>query len=227
MIQPFFPEPIQVTRSVSQSNYDARIDFVKRTMVCFTGTLLPVVLISNFIPAVIEAKMAAYLLLFVLIFLTLTRRFFGRGVVEKANSIFGTGAVLCLIAILLVWANRTGWPVFLLASQLLMMLVYTLACGRDFSFVGFIVITSATQIAINLMASAFHVLPDPHLGQMSLFAVAFSWYVSYDLAMIMKRRRPEEVASSVADIYRDLLNFATYPIRVIDHWRKYRFNLTH
>lgn len=227
MIQPFFPEPIQVIKSVSQSSYDVRLTFVKRTMVAFAGTLLLTAIAAKLITPFLGPVPASLTLLAVLVALTLSRRFLIRGNTESIVSATGLVVTLALIADLLSFAQSEGWPIFLFTAQLLMMLVYTLACGRDFSFMGFIVIGALTQIAVTLLATFFGLVPTHVLGFAIIAAIVFSSYVGYNLAMIMKRRRPDEIVSSVTDMYRDLLNWSTYPIRVIDHWRKYRFNITH
>jgi hypothetical protein len=45
----------------------------------------------------------------------------------------------------------------------------------------------------------------------------------YDLAALLSRRRLREVPAAVADLYRDLLNFITYSVRIVLHWRRFRF----
>jgi hypothetical protein len=56
-----------------------------------------------------------------------------------------------------------------------------------------------------------------------LAAIGYICYFVYDLSMLVKRRRMGEEVAAVADLYRDLINFVTYSVRVYFHWRKFRF----
>ena len=201
--------------------------FLKRTVLVFLSTLLLAAVLAKAIAAPIPLVPALVALLVTIIGLTVSRRLLKRGNTEATISAFGLGSCLLLVTNLLSIAQESGWPLFLLSSQIVLMLVYTLACGRDFSFVGFAAISGLTQIAVNLLIGVYGLVESSMIPLACLFATLFSSYVSYNLAMVMKRRRPEERISPVTDMYRDLLNFTTYPFRVINHWRKYRFDITH
>ena len=53
--------------------------------------------------------------------------------------------------------------------------------------------------------------------------IAYLAYFVYDLAALQTRRRLGQELGGVMDLYRDVLNFTTYPIRVVQHWRRHRF----
>ena len=62
-------------------------------------------------------------------------------------------------------------------------------------------------------------------GQIQLafvWTAAYLFYYVYDLASILKRRRPNEILMAALDLHRDFLNFFSYSIRVIRHWYKFR-----
>lgn len=224
---PLFPEPIQVGQSVSQASYDARITFVKRTLYPFLLTLLASAILGKVVPPFLDLQSNLAAALTTLVTITLTRRFFVRGPLETAAS--ATGLILCLALTtnLFCLADEAGLPVVLFTAQLLIMLVYTLLCGRDFSFVGFAAIPTLTTLAISGLTAVFGLTHPGHVIPGLALHALFGLYISYDLAMIMKRRRPQEQISAVADFYRDLLNIFTYPFRVFQHWQKYQFPLHH
>lgn len=227
MVQPIFPEPIQVTRSVSQCPYDVRLAFVKKVLVSFCLVHLPLVLAASQAKPFIEAPTALVFFGVAILALTLSRRLFVRGPVESACSLFGLITVLILEFDLASSAQVHGVPVVLAASLSVVMLFYTLTCGRDFSFVGFVVVSMLAQTILAIVLDFFGMVPNLMMAPALLASLAMVSFISFDLAMIMKRRRPDEPVSSVADFYRDLLNFLTYPARVYDHWRKYRFDPRH
>ncbi|HCD99673.1 MAG TPA: hypothetical protein DER07_01365, partial [Armatimonadetes bacterium] len=51
---------------------------------------------------------------------------------------------------------------------------------------------------------------------------AYLFFLVYDLAAVLTRRLPKEEWGAVVDLYRDALNFLTYSVRVVRHWRKHR-----
>ena len=48
------------------------------------------------------------------------------------------------------------------------------------------------------------------------------FYMVYDLAALMSRRKTTEAWASVVDLYRDVFNFMGYFPRVLIHWNRHR-----
>jgi FtsH-binding integral membrane protein len=55
-----------------------------------------------------------------------------------------------------------------------------------------------------------------------LINVVYLSYLVYDLAALLTRRRLGEEVGAVLDLYRDVLNMFSYPIRVWKHWRTHK-----
>ena len=48
------------------------------------------------------------------------------------------------------------------------------------------------------------------------------FYLVYDLASLLSRRKSDESWASVVDLYRDVFNFLGYFPRVMIHWNRHR-----
>lgn len=129
--------------------------------------------------------------------------------------IWGTGH----LAAMLMDLNWPMWSVLVVAT---LSAIYTAVCGRDFSFMGQYVISLIAWMvaAIGLFLSGM--IPQHEIWTGLLIASLWLGYITYDTSMLLWRRRLGEEVAAVADLYRDTLNFITYPIRVVFHWRRYR-----
>jgi FtsH-binding integral membrane protein len=90
-----------------------------------------------------------------------------------------------------------------------------LFAGRDYSFFGIYVLT---LIFTALSLAVFTIATDIVMSQgFAIFVVVagmlFFWV--YDLAMILRRRKPKETIAAALDLYRDTLNFIGYPVRIM------------
>ena len=221
-LQPIFPEPITVPGNVARIPYRDRVRFVRRVVVgqamvvAFLG-LLP---ITVGLPG---PKVDLLVLVIGLLSLSLVRAVLRTGSLESVLSwiaMIPTGVGLAGLA---QSAQSHGFPVWLWALPSVLAGVYALACGHDFSYTGMASLGVAASAVVLIMAFA--------LGRVGATQawVAFGWslvclvYLAYDVSMIVKRRRPGEEATAVADLFRDTVNWTTYPVRVAAHWRKFRF----
>lgn len=131
-------------------------------------------------------------------------------------------AMLLALGWTIRWALDLGWPVWSLGLPLAGVAFYTIACGRDFSFIGLWMLS-----AVLIVGTVSVVAWLTHPGLLSsvnaaTFALAYLSYYVYDLAALLTRRRRGEEIGAVVDLYRDVLNFTTYTGRIVQHWRKFR-----
>lgn len=159
----------------------------------------------------------------ILVALTIIRFSLRSGKVEQ---VFSTAFLLAAIPIIGQLARdiqELGFPVIAFPITAALVAIYTLGVGRDFSFPGMVGVCSIALAPILwiLRAQGIEMLEMVALGW--FLGTLYVTYLSYNMAMILKRRRPNEFISVVADFLRDLLNFTTYPVRVLFHWRGYNF----
>lgn len=222
-IQPYFPEPITVRGNVAAARYMVTLGFVRRTMLGHFFTVLAVALTAAFVPATLDAS--AYATAFVggLLALTMLRRFLDGGPIDNAASLILLVPTLWALSGLMRTAMDAGHPVWIVGASYAVATVYGAVCGRDFSFVG--------QFMVTLFATV-GILATLGLSQTTSWGEALFWsaaglgyvlFYVYDLAALLSRRRLGEEAAAVADLYRDLLNFTTYSVRIVLHWRRFKF----
>jgi len=217
----YVPEPVEVPGNVTEERYAIRLIFIRRVALLHT---LSIVFVGLFAlrpwPAVgwVGPLMLVAISLIALDLLRIFRR--GRAIEARVSAI-----LLPLLIQLVGWAVREGMaagaPVWAIAAGPLAASVYTLICGRDFSFQGcFVLSWIASTVAVSAIATW-----DGTIGTNAAIALvantAFLIYYVYDLASLMQRRRRGEELAAVVDLYRDIFNIFGYIPRVIAHWRRH------
>lgn len=223
MIVPnYIPDPLEVPKNVTEERQYVRVAYVRRVtllhgagLLAMTGlTYLPWPRLGLAVPLVLLAAILVVLDLW---------RIGRRGLpVEAAVSAWALPLVLASGAWVAATGRDLGWPVGAPLAGVLCATVYTMLCGRDFSFVGcafLALIVSSVSIAgiclrFGLNASEAGVA----LGANALYLL----YFQYDLASLLARRRLGEEWAAVVDLYRDVFNFFGYALRVLRHWQKHR-----
>ncbi|MCH7946107.1 MAG: hypothetical protein IIC73_08870, partial [Armatimonadetes bacterium] len=119
--------------------------------------------------------------------------------------------------------SDSGSPVWIIGLGYVLASLYGVFCGRDFSFVGQVVLTIIVLTIILSATTLLSALAWPDAVRWGLLTLAYVSYYVYDLAALLSRRRLGEAPAAVADLYRDLLNFITYTVRIVLHWRRFRF----
>ncbi len=114
-----------------------------------------------------------------------------------------------------------GVPVWLLPWSVFGVLIYTIVAGRDFSFLGCLFISMAAVVISAFILQAINPIWFTDLPKAIMLCFVWLFYYVYDLAMLLKRRRVGEELCAVTDLYCDVLNFLTYPLRVYRHWQKF------
>jgi FtsH-binding integral membrane protein len=137
-------------------------------------------------------------------------------------------SVLCLPAALILssWVIREvrmdGFPVYQAVVGPVCIVLYTYLSGRDFSFIGCLLLSLIASSASVAAISNAVGLDRKHAAFALGTNFIFVTYLVYDLASLLARRRRGEELAAVVDLYRDVFNFFGYAVRMVKHWRKHR-----
>ncbi len=220
----YFPEPVTVPDCVADQPYRQRLEFVRRVLLLHSFSVFAVLAGAKFaqraglLPPYPELSLG--LLALLVIVATLTRKYL-RDKLSQAVDALLLFVMALLSGSILTLAPENHLGLFLAGPAWI--LAYLVLCGKDFSFVGMPTIGILGSGALGIAGVVSGTLSRNEAVSAWMILAAYWAYVSYDLSMIMKRRRSDELLRSVTDFWRDLTNFVTYPIKVILHWRRYRF----
>jgi hypothetical protein len=218
----YIPEPLEVPGNVAEQPYPLRVRFIRRTTLLFFASCLLVGAATHMAFPTVGLGISLLVFGALLGLLDLTR------VLLRGRALEATvaGVLLPLMLLSVAWNLRElqalGLPVWQALVAPACLLIYTLLCGRDYSFMGNYLLS---LIASTVGIAAYAVLTTMGALETSfalLSNLALLTYVVYDLAALLSRRRPGEEPAAVADLYRDVLNFPGYFVRVLRHWKKHR-----
>lgn len=218
----YVPEPEQIPGSVTKEPYAERLRFIRRVLSCFIGSVAMVVGIGMLVPRKLDLATTSIGLLVVLFLVSGIRSLLrGTDLEPKLTTIS-----LPLVIVLLAVATRTWtaahFPAWSILAGISCFGIYAALCGRDFSFVGgftLSLIVSSVFIAFLMVEEG---MTSQRSGQAIIWNAAGLFYLVYDLAALMSRRKKSEAWASVVDLYRDIFNFMGYFPRVLIHWNRHR-----
>lgn len=218
----YVPEPLEVPANVTLDPYPVRLAFIRKVTLLHAISLCLVAGVA-WIPMPNIPLGAALLALAVHLLLLDALRVALRGRAVEANvSVFASGTMLALVALTARSAVLSGIPAWAILVGPAFSLVYTLLCGRDYSFVG-CGLLSLIGSSVLLAALIVQTGMDARVAAWALgLNAAYLIYTIYDLASLMSRRRRGEEAAAVVDLYRDVFNVFGYVRRVILHWNRHR-----
>lgn len=170
----------------------------------------------------ISWKLSGAVLLCTMLLLTVCRFAFGGGKREIIASAILALPVLVSAGLFFGALYLYRAPVWVLMLVPTGGLLYSIISGRDFSFVGQYFLSLAFTILMGLLGREFTPELVPNLVWGIAIAVIVQFFYSYNMAMILKRRRLNELPCAITDFYCDALNFLTYSLRVKRHWRRFR-----
>lgn len=222
-VPPYIPAQIVIPGNVAEERYDVRVGFVKRVAMLHAGSV-GVVLALSLIPwaATVPFSVGLGAFLAGLLGLSLVRGLVKRWRHEQRLSAVFVPVVVGGLAVMVRSATfDSGYPLWVFGLPSLGHALYVAVCGRDLSFLGMFVLVAGGLSAFVLGAAWLDPAEQPYT-LIWLAMVSYTAYFTYDLAAIQTRRRLGEEMGAVLDLYRDLLNFTTYPVRVIQHWRRHR-----
>jgi FtsH-binding integral membrane protein len=219
----FIPDPLEVPSNVTEQPYRVRLWFIRRVTWLFTFSVAVIgfVVWLDVLPSI---GIFPALLLFAALLVGLEIwRILTRGKrIEDIVSGCALPVVLASAALVGSEVHSMGYPLWQLLVAPTFLLLYTALCGRDYSFVGGFLLSligSAVTIAAIGMSETLPVR-DEAIAQLS--NVVFLFYIVYDLASLLSRRRLGEEVAAVTDLYRDVFNVFGYVVRVVRHWRRHR-----
>ncbi len=216
----YVPEQIEIPGNVAEARWSIVVGFVRRVLFLHFLTLLCIILIG-YLPigaAPLEASLP--LLAASLIGLSIMRNI-GKGKSwEQILSALAAPTLFISLGQIVAHFGQHGWPAWSISVGPAVAVAYVVIAGRDLSFLGMFVFSAGVSSVVLCVWSG-------EMGRRELFQtlavnLAYLFFYVYDAAAILTRRRLGEDWGAVLDLYRDTLNFITYPLRVWKHWRKHR-----
>lgn len=222
-VQPYFPEPKVEVGCIAQQSYDARLLFIRRVLVGHAIVVGLITLVGWLWPWTGSAAVAAALAFGSLAILSALRGLARRSTLGRAVTLLAMVPVIVSLGTLAaLWADL-GLPVGACTVATAFGIVYLVACGRDYSHLGHFILAGASTLATFVVLVLVRRASVLEATAGAVLGLSFLAYVVYDLACLLQRRSGAEVLEAVADLFRDALNFTTYPIAVVRHWRTLRF----
>lgn len=221
-VPPFIPEPIEIPGNVAEQSRRECLRFVRRTVAFHALSVAFVALVALVPVPWLPAEVPASAALATLVALSAVRNLAKGYPADLRISVALAPFLWAMLGLTAGALARQGWPVWAPLAGVLCSLAYTLSSGRDHSFVGHYALSLLASSV--LLAFAFRELgvgPPASLWALAANA-AYLFFLVYDLAAVLTRRLPKEEWGAVVDLYRDVLNFLTYSVRVVRHWRKHR-----
>lgn len=216
----YVPEPIEISGNVAEQKWSVVVGFVRRVSVIHFVTLLLIIGLAMLPIASAPLGASLPMLATTLVGLSITRNV-GKGKrwEQVLSALLAPTLFLSLAQVISHYSQR-GWPTWSLALGPAIAVAYVLIAGRDLSFLGMFVFSAifsslATGYAVSGLGGKFVV-------ETLAINLGFLFFYVYDLAALLTRRRLGEEWGAVLDLYRDVLNCITYPIRVWRHWKKHQ-----
>ncbi len=222
-VQPYFPEPVSVPDNVAEKPYAVRLAFIRKVVGWHLASAAAVACVVAFVPSPLSPLACVLALAASLLFLSAERQLARSPRGDDMLSLLVLPAVVLFLGWCLRAAERAGVAVWPLGVAVLFGALYTMLCGRDFSFTGRFALCLMATIAAVLGAAATSLLDWGQVPSSIVCCAALQFFLDYDLAALLRRRRVDQVPAAVADLYRDVLNFLSYSVRVAQHWRRFRF----
>jgi hypothetical protein len=221
-VPPFVPPPIEIPRNVTEERHVVRVAFVRRVVLWHAASAAVIAaLVGLPLPAVSMTYSGAAVLI-LLVTLSLVRDVTKGRPQEQRVSIAIFPLLLVALGLFAHEASAQGLPVWSPLVGLACIVIYTVLCGRDLSFMGMYVLSLlVSTIVIATLVLRMHLDRTVAAQAMGLNILYVTYYV-YDLAGLQTRRRLREEAGAVVDLYRDVLNIFGYSVRVVRHWQKHR-----
>lgn len=225
IVAPIFPEPVTVTGNAADQGHFVAVRFIRAV-----GTLhlLSLFLVAGgmwlWLKPAVQAWLAATIdaeLLYVLTIVLCAGLALSRERSPWAQALI----LLATIAVTTAWISLSAslmhdsFPLFVdtfvaaFGIQAAALLAYLWGSGRDLSLFGaFALVWPVTCAFLVGMAFTTEItFSEGFTLLVVLTAMLFYWV--YDIAMVLRRRRPNEVVAGAVDLYRDVFNFVGLPVR--------------
>jgi hypothetical protein len=218
----YVPEPEQIPGSVTKEPYSERLRFIRRVLSCFIGSVSIIVGIGLLVPKTIALVPITVGLLAVLFLVSGIRSILRGTDLEPKLTTYALPIVIAMFAFATRSWTAAHFPAWSILAGISCFGIYAAFCGRDFSFVGGFTLS----LIVSSVFIAFVMVEEGMTSQRSAQALVWNsgglFYLVYDLAALMSRRKANEGWASVVDLYRDVFNFMGYFPRVLIHWNRHR-----
>ncbi len=223
---PLLPEPITVPGNVADGDYIQRVRFIRAVGLFHLATVLA---IAGVVALFLKPSVMPYLagsspeamvpVAFVSVLaLSAARKapLLPQLVILAIFLVSGSAALSFWIA-----AWHDSFPAFVEAVGVVAavaytaLLAYNLFCGRDYSFGGEFVLSALAVVAAGVTVAFRYGLTVAETVTAIVTSIALITYWVYDLAMVIRRRTLAETPQAVVDLYRDLVNFVGFPVRIL------------
>lgn len=221
-VPPYIPPPIEIPGNVTTKPHRVIVGFVRRVALSHYLSALIVAAVAVFGPSAENTTAPAVAALVSLALLSLLRRVGKVWQGELAVSLPLFAAFLVVLGLTARSLLDDGYPVGAPLVGLTCALVYTVLCGRDLSYVGMYVLSLLASTALLVAMGLWRGMLASDLWFAASLNTLYLTYYVYDLASLLSRRRLGEEIGAMIDLYRDALNFLSYSVRVVRHWRRHR-----
>lgn len=223
---PYFPEPITVPGNVAEANYRTIVRFVRRVAIlnlCSMALIFIIVLLlmrplADDLLVRLGAEATWLIAVGGLAALALLRH--AAVPLQVIAFLFFSlfyAAIFAELAPFLAdeFPDFVKTFAFTCLATWVGLVIYNLLAFRDYSLLGeFCLVSLFVAVAL----AVFTILTDVWFSQafaayVVLMSLLFYWI--YDLAMILRRRTPRQMVPAALDLYRDLLNFVGFPVRMM------------
>ena len=218
----YIPQQLEVPGNVSLELWDEKVAFLRRVTAWHLASVVAVLLLTRLrLPA--TSLQAGCGMLVAALALLCVVRIVTRGTAWDLRVSASLAPVALVPLVLVIDAlHRAGFPVWAPLAGIGATALYTVLCGRDFSFMGqYLLSLIGSEVGLAVAAPILGLSPVQAAWAMGLNA-AYLTYFCYDLASLMSRRRRGEALAAAVDLYRDVLNVFGWILRCIRHWRRHR-----
>lgn len=218
----YVPEPLEVPGNITLEKYRYRVSFIRKVVLWHSVSIAVLTVWTVTAPKIGSAGLWGVCLVAAILAADFARIALRGGDAEWWVSAGFLLPILAFLGLLLNHWIAVGFPAWASVIGCLCLTIYTLGAGRDFSFPGsFALCWPISSGLVYLVGRAEELTGWAIFGAILLNSVILV-YVIFDLASLLPRRRRNEIAGAVADLYRDVFNIFGYVPRVIVHWRKHR-----
>lgn len=207
---------------MAEEKYLVRLDFIKRVNLLHFGSILIIGALSMLRLPIVDLKLSIPSLAGLLVALCLVRISTRATRLDVIISCSLLPVLLLVVAFIVKACNLRGYPLWGIAFGLGSAVIYSKACGRDFSFVGQYLLALITSSSVLAVYAVWQALPPSTSAFLLGVNALYLLYYVYDSASLLARRRVNEEAAAVVDLYRDVFNIFGYVVRVARHWKKHR-----
>lgn len=223
MIVPsYVPPPIEIPHNVAVEPVELRLGFVRRVSTLSMASVAVIASVAKALPGTVPLASSVAASLAILVALCAVRGLAKGRRMEVVVSQGMMAPLLISLGLAMGGLQAMGWTLWPFAATLAMAWLYAVFAGRDMSFVAMFFLPFVGSTGLWIAAVVLGWAPKWELPWALIANTALLFYWVYDLAALLTRRRLGEEMGALADLYRDVLNFTTYWIRVINHWRRYR-----